>query len=159
MSPSTSPPEPPTAEDPRPGDRVPESPAPASPAGRPPRRRGASVDRRSFVIAGAVILGVIAVLGVVTTFTDKGPRQNTGLVLPQDSSSSAAQAAPHIIPLPNEGGRKPTQAGDPGGSLQLVLAGLLFAVVLGGAAYLWWRSRRPPRPGHRSLSDRPRTND
>lgn len=114
-------------------------------------------DRRSFVVAGAVILGIVALLGVVSTFLDKGPRQDTGLVRQQDTTDTAATAAkPHIIPLPGEGGRKPTDAGERGGWLQYTLAGTLFVAVLGGAAYLWWSSRR--RHSNRSLSARPRTN-
>ncbi len=121
-------------------------------------RRGApEPQRRSFVVAGAVILGIIAVLGVLATFVDKGPRRDTGVVVQQDSAVPAP-AQPHIIPLPGEGGHKPTDAGDRGGWLQFVLAGTLFAAVLGGAGFLWWSSRRRRRQPGRSLSRRPRTN-
>lgn len=108
------------------------------------------------MVAGAVILGIVALLGVISTFVEKGPRQDTGLVRQQGTTDTATAAKPHIIPLPGEGGRKPTDAGERGGWLQYGLAGTLFVAVLGGAAYLWWSSRR--RHPSRSLSTRPRTN-
>lgn len=125
-------------------------------AGRPRRRGVLWGERRGFVLAGAVLFGIIAVLGVVITFTTPdGPRRDTNAQLQEQGG-----AKPHIIPRPSEG-TAPTDSGDRGGWLQLGLAGLLFASVLGGMGWLAWWSRRAKlgkgRPA-RSLARRPRTN-
>lgn len=125
----------------------------SEPEGRPNNEHS---ERRAFVIAGAVLFGIIAVLGVITTFTTaNGPRRDTNAQLQEQGG-----AKPHIIPRPNEG-RAPADSGDRGGWLQLGLAGLLFASVFGGMAWLvWWSRRAKQGKGRaaRSLARRPRTN-
>lgn len=46
-----------------------------------------------------------------------------------------------IIPRPNSG-RAPENPGDRGGFLQVGLLFFIIGVILAGAAYLWWQSRR-----------------
>lgn len=132
-------------------------------AGGPPgpsaarRDRGdPPTDKRAFVLAGAVILGIIAILGVVTTFMPEGPRKDTNVVLQEQGG-----AKPHIIPRPNDG-KAPNDPGERGGALQYLLAGLLFSAVLGGGTYVWWSGAHPRGSGEagagRSLSRRRRTN-
>ncbi len=48
---------------------------------------------------------------------------------------------PHIIPRPNSG-HEPTDAGDRGGALQLLVLGALVVAVSGAAAHLVVQSRR-----------------
>jgi hypothetical protein len=144
MPETASPPEPTTA---------------AEPAEKAERRGRPEPDKKTWVIAGALILGVIAILGVLSTFIEKGPREDTGVVK-QQASSQAAENAPHIIPRPDEG-KKPTDIGQRGGALQFILAGMLFGAVFAAGGYLWWTStRRNTDKGRaaRSLSRRAKTN-
>lgn len=108
------------------------------------------------MVAGGLLFGIIAVLGVITTFTVKeGPRQDTNGQLQEQGGPK-----PNSIPRPGEG-RAPTQGGDRGGWLQLTLAGLLFGAVFGAFGWLiWWSRQAKLGKGRaaRSLARRPRTN-
>jgi hypothetical protein len=53
----------------------------------------------------------------------------------------AANCAPGDIVVRPDCGREPTEAGDPGGWLQVSLFFLVCAVVIGITGALWWRSR------------------
>ncbi|MGQ0831948.1 MAG: hypothetical protein ACT4OV_09750 [Microthrixaceae bacterium] len=48
---------------------------------------------------------------------------------------------PHIVPRPNSG-HPPTDAGDRGGALQLLVLGLLIVAVAGSVAHVVRQSRR-----------------
>lgn len=52
-----------------------------------------------------------------------------------------AEPIPHMIPRPNSG-HKPVDSGDLGGSLQLVLLGLIVLAISGGVLTLVRQSRR-----------------
>lgn len=60
--------------------------------------------------------------------------------LAQDTPSSAVPT-PHIIPRPNSG-HEPTDAGDRGGALQLLVLGLVVVAVSGAVVHLTRESRR-----------------
>lgn len=129
----------------------------AAPARPRADRTGSHSERRAFVVAGAVLFGVIAVLGVVATFTMDGGGPRPASTSPIAGDRDAGGQA---IPRPGEG-KAPEDAGDRGGAVQLALAGGLFAVVLGGGAWVAWSGRRGSRGrgrAARSLSRRPRTN-
>jgi hypothetical protein len=65
-----------------------------------------------------------------------GPAMAAG---PQDTSPDVP--VQHIIPRPNSG-QKPEDAGDRGGSLQLVLLGLVCVVLVGGTIHVIRLSRK-----------------
>jgi hypothetical protein len=60
--------------------------------------------------------------------------------LAQDTPSTGVPT-PHIIPRPNSG-HDPTEAGDRGGALQLLILGLVVVAVGGAVAHLVRTSRR-----------------
>lgn len=63
-------------------------------------------------------------------------------VAAQDAPSTTTGAAvPHIIPRPNEG-HEPTEAGDRGGALQLLVLGLVVVGIGGAVLHLTRVSRR-----------------
>jgi hypothetical protein len=85
--------------------------------------------RRSPVTVLAVALVAITVLLI-----EPGP------ALAQDTPSTGVPA-PDIVPEPNSG-HEPTEAGDRGGALQLLLLGLVVVAVGGAVVHLSRQSRR-----------------
>lgn len=59
----------------------------------------------------------------------------------QDAPPSTGAPAPHMIPRPNEG-RAPTEAGDRGGALQLLVLSLVVVGIGGAVLHLTRVSRR-----------------
>src|SRR4051794_24688222 len=87
---------------------------------------------RGFWIAAAVMVGTMAIL--IPLFVALYPDDGTG---PRDTTPVSVAGPPHIIERP-ENGRGPQAPGDPGGSQQLALLGM---IVLGLAVItvLVWR--------------------
>jgi hypothetical protein len=72
-----------------------------------------------------------------------------GLLVPatavaQDTPSTGVPT-PHIIPRPNSG-HEPTEAGDRGGVLQLLILGLVVVAIGGAVVHLTRESRRARSP-------------
>jgi hypothetical protein len=85
--------------------------------------------RRSPVTVLVIALVAIAVLLI-----------EPGVALAQDTPSTGVPA-PDIVPEPNSG-HEPTEAGDRGGALQLLLLGLVVVAVGGAVVHLSRQSRR-----------------
>lgn len=99
---------------------------------------GERAERRSFLVAGAVMVGVVVVLVLgalaVGVLRDDAVSPATTVACGSDDAAclAARRAAerPGIIPEPTEG-RAPEDPGEPGGAAQLtLLAGLLGALTL-----------------------------
>ncbi len=102
-------------------------------------RPSRSSERRSYWIAGIVLVLAIAALTTITVLTTSyGPRQDTQVQLEEQGG-----AKPHIIPRPGEG-EAPKHANDRGGWQQLLVLGLLVTGV-GTVGGLAWRSSRRAR--------------
>jgi hypothetical protein len=70
-----------------------------------------------------------------------GPPGAAGLAAAQEDPSTTGAPAPNIIPEPNEG-HEPTEAGDRGGALQLLVLGLVVVGIGGAVLHLTRVSRR-----------------
>jgi hypothetical protein len=64
---------------------------------------------------------------------------------PATSTSTTGVPAPNIVPEPNSGA-EPTEAGDRGGGLQLLVLGLVVVAIGGGAAYVARDAHRARNP-------------
>lgn len=87
------------------------------------RRRGPAV-----ALAGLIVLTSILWWPSLASAQDQAP-------------PPTGEPTPHIIPSPNSG-RPPMDSGDRGGSLQLLVLGLLVVAVGGGVLSLVRQSRR-----------------
>lgn len=115
-------------------------------------------ERRTFVVAGAVFLGVLVVLIALVAVVAGGEASDgtspttTIACEPGDAACLAAQRSaerPGIIPRPGEG-RAPDDPGEPGGWEQVALFGVIVA-GLGVIATLVVRSVRR-NAAHRTRS-------
>jgi hypothetical protein len=88
--------------------------------------------RRLSLAVVAVVAAVVLAVGLPSAVT---------VALAQEAPSTTSGAeVPHIIPRPNEG-HEPTDAGDRGGALQLLLLGLVVVGIGGGVLHLTRVSR------------------
>lgn len=85
---------------------------------------------------GSHVVVLAVVLIVVATLTVSIPSAS----LAQDTPSTGVPA-PDIVPRPNSG-HAPTESGDRGGALQLLVLGLVVAAVGGALVHLTRESRR-----------------
>jgi hypothetical protein len=91
---------------------------------------------RHRTLIALVALGLVAGLALV------GP----AMAQAQDPPPATGMTTPDIVPRPNSG-RAPTEAGDRGGALQLLLPAVLLAAVGGGVLHLTRQSRRARAEG------------
>ena len=85
---------------------------------------------------------VVAVVLAATVLLGPGPIAGAQ----EPSTSTTGVPAPDIVPEPNSGA-EPTEAGDRGGALQLLVLGLVVVAVAGAVTHLVRQSRasRTPR--------------
>jgi len=95
-------------------------------------------ERREFWIIAAVFsLAIIALTGIYVVVSDV-------MEPPSPTTGAAEQVDQPALPIP-DGGHEPTDAGDRGGSEQLLLMGGLMVAIGLGAAWVVHSSRRAKR--------------
>ena len=93
------------------------------------RSRPHRARQGSQTLVGAVVLAVLLLVGQVPAATQEPATSTTGV------------PAPNIVPQPDSGA-EPTEAGDRGGALQLLILGLVVLAVAAAVTHLVRQSRR-----------------
>lgn len=82
---------------------------------------------------------VVVVLLLVLTVLGSAAPVEAALI--QDAPSTTGVPAPDIIPRPDSG-EAPTEAGDRGGALQLLVLGVVVIALTGGVVHVVRQARR-----------------